>query len=276
MRIGQTYAIKLGLMTTALVTGATAGLGLSFARQLAASGHDVVLVARTVDRLEAVAEELRGFGHQVEVLAADLSDRAELQKVADRLSQTERPIEILVNNAGFGMKESFLDAEISAEEELLAVLCRAVLVLSHAAAQAMKPRGRGSIINVSSVAGFSTIGTYSAAKAWVTTFSEAISSELKPLGITVTALCPGFVHTEFHQRAEINMASLPEFGWLKAEDVVRQALVDARRGRVLSIPSVRFKVVASVARHAPRSLVRKASGSLRDNRSVASEGHNNP
>src|SRR3954452_24814244 len=128
--------------TTALVTGATAGLGLSFARRLAADGHDLVIVARTADRLDEVGDELRtAYGRQVEVLAADLVDRADLQRVADRLGDTSRPVGLLVNNAGFGLGHGFLRGDVAAQERLLDIHCRAVLVLSHAAAEAMAAQG---------------------------------------------------------------------------------------------------------------------------------------
>ena len=189
-------------MPTALVTGATAGIGLEFARQLAERGTDIVLVARDRQRLDGVAADLhRRFGVTTEVLVADLADRAAVQVVADRLADGARPVDLLVNNAGFGLKRGFLQNEVEVEEGAFDVLCRAVLVLSHAAARAMKVRGHGSIINVSSVASFVAMGSYSAAKAWVTVFSEGLANELAGSGVRVMAWCPGLTHTEFHQRA---------------------------------------------------------------------------
>ena len=142
-------------MSTALVTGATSGIGLSFAHQLAERGHDVVLVARDRVRLENVSDELRAkYGVSTEILVADLSDRAETGKVAERLADQARPVDLLVNNAGYALKKRFLDNDISEEESVFDVLGRAVLVLSHAAAGAMRQRGHGAIVNVSSVAGF--------------------------------------------------------------------------------------------------------------------------
>jgi short-subunit dehydrogenase len=247
----------------ALVTGATAGIGLTFARRYAADGHDLVLVARDERRLKEVADELgSAHGCQVEVLRADLSDRAQLQTVADRLADRARPVDVLVNNAGFALNRGFLDGDVADEERLLDVLCRAVLVLSHAAGGAMSERHRGTIINVSSVAGFVVMGTYSAAKAWVTTFSEGLWRELRPHGVHVTALCPGFTHTEFHQRASINMSRMPSIGWLDVDDVVDQCLADVRRGKVVSVPSRRYAALTFVVRHAPRAMVRRGSGSV--------------
>lgn len=248
---------------TALVTGATAGIGLSFTRRLAADGHDLVLVARDTERLDAVAAEVRlAYGRQVEVISADLVDRAQLQRVADRLADPGRPVDLLVNNAGFGLSRRFVGGDVADEERMLDVLCRAVLVLSHASAPGMCARGRGAIINVSSVSGFLARGTYSAAKAWVTAFSEGLAGEVAATGVTVTALCPGFVHTEFHDRAGISMSRLPELAWLDSDDVVHACLDDVRRGRVLSVPSATYKGVVAAARYAPRSLVRRASRAL--------------
>ncbi len=245
---------------TALVTGATAGIGLSFARQLAAGGHDLVLVARDGERLGAVAAELgSAYGRQVEVVSADLSHRDQVQRVAERLADPARPVDLLVNNAGFGLRSRFVDGELADEERMLDVLCRAVLVLSHAAAGPMRRRGRGAIVNVSSVSGFTAMGSYSAAKAWVTTFSEALAGELAGSGVTVTALCPGFVRTQFHDRAGIRMSRLPAAAWLDSDEVVLACLDDVRRGRVVSVPSRRYQVVVGLASHSPRALVRRVS-----------------
>ena len=201
---------------TALVTGASAGIGREFARELAARGHDLVVVARDAARLEELAAELTSaHGVHVEVLVADLSDRAALGRVAERLSDEARPVEVLVNNAGYGLKGSFLRNDVTDEERMFDVLTRAVLVLSHAAARAMAARGHGSVVNVSSVAGWLASGTYSAAKSWVTVFTEGLSSELAGTGVTATALCPGFTRTEFQQRAGIGTPG-PPFLWLDA------------------------------------------------------------
>jgi uncharacterized protein len=246
---------------TALVTGASSGLGLAFARRLAADGNDLVIVARDVARLDSVAQELRtSYGRQVEVLPADLADREQLQRVADRVADRERPVDLLVNNAGFGLGHGFLNGPLADQERQLDVLVRAVLVLSYAAAGPMRERGYGAIVNVSSVSGFVVMGSYSAAKAWVTTFSEGLANELGPHGVQVTALCPGFVRTEFHQRADMRMSHVPRFGWLNAEDVVDAALADVRRGRVVSIPSARFKAAVALTRVLPRGVVRRVTG----------------
>ena len=244
-------------MTTALVTGATAGIGREFAEQLAARGHDLVLVARDVVRLEALAAELRALrGVTVEVLPADLSDRGDTVRVAERLAEVARPIDVLVNNAGFGMKKSFLAADLTEEEAMFDVLCRAVLVLSHAAGRAMRARGHGRIINVSSVAGWIASGTYSAAKSWVTVFSEGLAGELAGSGVTVTALCPGFTRTEFHARAEIRDDAFPDFMWLDAPRLVRDCLADADKGRVISVPGAIYKGLHVATKVIPRAFLR--------------------
>ena len=244
-------------MSTALVTGATAGIGRQFAEQLAAKGVDLVLVARDEARLAAVAGELSGrHGVAVEVLPADLSDRVQLERVAERLRDTARPVDLLVNNAGYSLGSRFVDSPVEAEEQLLDVLVRAVLVLSHAAATTMVGRVRGQVINVSSVAGLTASGTYAAAKSYVTTFTESLSGQLAGTGVQVMALLPGYVRTEFHERAGIDKGARSGPFWLDASDLVRQALADAECGRVVSIPSAQYKAVVALARHIPRALVR--------------------
>lgn len=250
-------------MTTALVTGAGVGLGAAFARELARTRHDLVVVSRTRADLEKIATELRGtYGVDVEVIVADLTDRTDLQRVADRVGSAQHPVDLLVNNAGFGLSGAFLDTDVADQERMLDVLCRATLVLSHAAAEAMSARGRGAIVNVSSVAGFAAMGTYSAAKAWQTTFSESLAEELRPHGVSVTAVCPGFTHTQFHERAGLDMSRLPSALWLEADDVVRQGLADARRGRAVSVPGAAYQVITAATRLVPRSLVRSISREL--------------
>ena len=243
---------------TALVTGPTAGIGRSFAHQLAQQGHDLVLVARDRARLESEAASLRSsYGVQVEVLPADLTDRAELATVEARLADVDRPVDLLVNNAGFGLKQRFLDNPVDVEQAMLDVLVTAVLRLSHAALGPMSERGSGGIINVSSVASFLPRGTYAAAKAWVNSFSEWAALEYRAQGVTVTCLCPGFTRTEFHERMDVGRGSAPDFMWLDADDLVAQALKDHARGRVWSIPSTQYKVITTVARMVPTSVLQR-------------------
>lgn len=244
-------------MGTAVITGATSGIGLEFAQTLAARGHDVCLVARDVQRLEAVAEQLRAQRVSVEVIPADLTDRADLARVEARLSDRDRPVEILVNNAGFGVPQRFVGGDIEAEQLMLDVLVTAVMRLTHAVAPGMVARGTGAIINVSSVASWITGGTYSASKSWVTVFSESLSIELAGTGVNVVAVCPGFTHTEFHQRAGMQMEQLPEWMWLDTTEVVDQALRDVRRGRPVSVAGTKYKALSLAAQYLPRPLVRR-------------------
>jgi short-subunit dehydrogenase len=239
-----------------MVTGPTAGIGRSFAYALAERGHDLVLVARDKPRLDQLADELRGrYGVDVEVLPADLADPVSLATVEARVAETGRPVDLLVNNAGFGMKRPFLDNDLADEQRLLDVLVGAVMRLSHSALRAMTARGHGAIINVSSVAGFLPRGTYSAAKAWVTSFSVWLDLTYRNQGVRAMALCPGFVRTEFHARMEVGSGSVPRWMWLDADRVVREALSDLDRGRSISIPSKRYKVLTAVARYTPRSVL---------------------
>jgi hypothetical protein len=239
-------------VATALITGATAGIGNAFARRLAAEGHGLVLVARDGARLDEVGKELRER-HRVEVeaLPADLGNRRELERVAERLRDGDRPVGILVNNAGFAVNAPFLSGDLAQEERMLDVMVRAVLVLSRAAAPGMVARGRGTIVTVSSVAGFLPGGTYSAAKAWATAFTASLAGELAGTGVTATALCPGFVRTEFHRRAGMDMSYLPEWAWLDADRLVADCLADVRRGKAVSVPSLRYKAAVAILRHTP-------------------------
>jgi hypothetical protein len=246
---------------TALVTGATAGLGAEFARQLAADGYDLVLVARDVARLEAAREELTGaHGVAVEVIAADLVTDEGCAAVSTRIEDGARCVDVLVNNAGFGMYKVFGSADLAAEERQLDLNVRAVLRLTHAAVRVMTKRGRGHIINISSVSAFVPRGsnaTYAAGKAWVTMFSEALSVQLKRSGVGVTAICPGFTRTEFHARANADMTHVPDRMWLNASDVVREGLADAFAGKPVSVPSRQYRRLLLFVRVLPRPLLRR-------------------
>ncbi len=242
-------------MSTALITGATAGIGHEYAVQLAARGHDLVLVARDVARLDLVADELRR-AHQVEVevLPADLTDRADLARVEARLADHDRPVDLLVNNAGFGLKKRFLDNTADEETAMLEVLVTAVLRLTHAALGAMAERGHGGIINVSSVAAFLPRGSYSAAKAWVNSFSEWAHMEYGPRGVTVMSLCPGFTKTEFHERMQVTRGD--GFMWLDVEFLVRKSLEDFDKGRAYSIPGAQYKTIIALTKAIPNRVLR--------------------
>jgi uncharacterized protein len=220
-------------------------------------------VARDQERLDLVAAELRGHRVQVEVIAADLADRSQLAVVEDRLRA--QPVEILVNNAGFGVLQGFSTGDLDAEQQMLDVLVTAVMRLTHAALPGMIARGSGAVLNISSVAGWITGGTYSAAKAWVTVFSESLATELAGTGVHVTAVCPGFTHTEFHQRASMEIDGIPEWMWLDAQEVVDRALSDVRKGRPVSVAGPQYKALSLAAQYLPRPLVR-ALGNRRPGR----------
>ena len=242
--------------TTALITGASAGLGAEFARQLAAQGTNLVLVARNRARLEEAAADLeRRYGITAEVLPADLTDDAGVEAVVARLADPERPVGILVNNAGIGLLHNFEDNRISEEKKHLKLHGETAMVLTHAALKGMLERRSGRIINVASIAAFLPRGTYSAAKAWLVSFSRWANLAYRRQGIKVTAVCPGFTHTEFHDRMGMDKSVAPSWAWLHADRVVRECLADNERGRPVSIPSKRYKLVAAVARVAPAKLV---------------------
>jgi uncharacterized protein len=250
-------------MATALITGGTSGIGAAFARALAARGDDLVLVARNADRLSETATELKErYAVSVETIAADLAVRDEVAGIAERLASAERPIDLLVNNAGFGVRAKLTEADTTPHEHAIDVMIRAVLILSAAAARAMRQRGAGTIINVSSGLGFVAIGGYSAIKAWVNTYTESLANELHGTGVRVTALCPGWVRTELHERAGIRNSWLPDFMWLDADRLVADCLADATAGKVISIPSKRYKVLLTICEHLPHRTLRAVSRKL--------------
>lgn len=242
--------------STALITGATAGIGAEFARQLAEQGHNVVLVARDATRLQAKAEELeKRYGIRAEVLAADLVDDGGVAAVVARLTDPARPVEILVNNAGIGLLRSFAENDIAEETRHLKLHVETAMQLTHAALQGMLGRQSGRIINVASVAAFLPRGTYSAAKAWLVSFSRWANLAYAKQGVAVTAVCPGFTHTEFHDRMGMDKTVTPRWMWLQAERVVREGLADNAKGKAVSIPSKRYKALTAAARVLPAKLV---------------------
>ena len=245
-------------MSTALVTGATAGIGESFTRLLAEKGFDLVLVARDNKRLQERAKALsKKYKIEVEVLQADLSVPAQFAKVETRLSSAKKPIEVLINNAGFGIKDSFLSSNIADEKRLIDVLAKTPMQLMHAVLPQMLDRNSGTIINVSSVASFIAGGTYSAAKSYLTVHTESLHTELSKTNIKISALCPGFTRTEFHQRGKMKMSGLPNFMWLEADRVVSESWRAAMAGKAICIPGWQYKILSTIARFGPRPLVRK-------------------
>lgn len=241
--------------TTALITGASAGLGSEFARQLAAQGHHIVLVARDAARLQQIAEELeRDYSVSTEMLSADLTDDAGVAAVVGRLTDAARPVEVLVNNAGIGLLHSFENNSLEDEKRHLRLHVQAPMELCHAALQGMLERHSGRIINVASVAAFANRGSYSAAKAWQVSFSRWANLAYGSRGVHVTALCPGFTHTEFHDRMGMDKSVAPHWMWLRADWVVRDGLADNARGKGVSIPTKRYKLVAAISRLLPTRL----------------------
>jgi short-subunit dehydrogenase len=244
----------------ALITGASVGIGDCFARLLASEGYNLVINARSKDKLEERAEFLRKtFNIEVEVLAADLA--TDCEKVESYIESHE--IEVLINNAGFGLNQSFLSSPIEEEQRVLDVLVRAPMRLMHAVLPQMRKRNSGVIINVSSTAAFIAGGHYSAAKSYLTVMSESLQTQMSTSNVKVSSLNPGFTRTEFHQRAGMKMGAIPNFMWLDGDFLVKQAWADARKGKAISIPGWQYKVLRTIIALAPRRTVRKMGMSLR-------------
>lgn len=245
---------------TAVITGSTAGLGAAFARQLAAQGYDLVLAARTEERLEVQSESLEAqYGIRAETVVADLTTDDGVGAVQERLVDPAHPVHLLVNNAGHGLAGGFLDTDLQDERDLLRLHVQTPMELCHTAVRAMTAQRAGRIINVASVAGFASTGTYSAAKAWVVNFSKGLHAQLKSEGLTVTALCPGLVRTEFHERSGITISGAKKWMWLDAEDVVRQGLTDNAQGASVSVPSAQYRALSAGLRFMPGSVVQWAT-----------------
>lgn len=238
---------------TALVTGASSGIGEAFARHLAADGYHLILVARRRERLEAIAADLQDSGSgQVEVIAADLSDESDIQRVAREIAG-RKTLDLLVNNAGFGMTGYFSKIELEKHKHMNRVHIEATLSLTHAALPGMIARRRGGIINVSSVAAFLPWGnvSYNATKAYLVAFSEALNAELRSMNINIQVLCPGLTHSDFHNSSElagIRQSPLPKIFWLDSDFVVSESLKSLARGRVICIPGIQYRLVVTLGR----------------------------
>jgi uncharacterized protein len=241
----------------ALITGATAGIGNAFARELASRGHDLVIVARDTERLETVAAGLREKHRvEVDVITADLTTDDGLRATVNALTDTTRPVDLLVNNAGASLAAWFGTTDIRDEDYQLDLMVRAPMHLMDAAIKAMAGRGHGEIVNVASMAAFTPRGTYSAHKAWMVNLSRWANFQYADTGVTVMALCPGFVRTEFHQRMGVDPnETVPRWMWLKADTVVRAGLADLDKRKAVSVPTVRYKILATISQYAPKPLV---------------------
>ncbi|CAB4605257.1 unannotated protein [freshwater metagenome] len=245
-----------------LVTGATAGIGESFSRLLAEKGFNLVLVARDLPRLNERASALEtNFKVETKVIQADLATDAGCLVVEEFISAND--VEVLINNAGFGINKSFLVSEISAEQQMFDVLVRTPMRLMHVILPQMKERDSGTIINVSSVAAWIAGGSYSASKSYLTVLSESLHTELASTNVKVSALAPGFTRTEFHQRGRMKMGALPNFMWLNADDLVAKAWADSQKGSAISVPGWQYQVLSSFLRFGPRPLIRKLGMSVR-------------
>lgn len=261
---------------SALITGASSGLGAEFARQLALRGYELILVARRKDRLESIANELYNeHSIQVEVLAADLTEESEIHQVEQYIIHHEA-LDLLVNNAGFGMHGKFVDLDISKHLTMLQLHDTACLRLTHAALPGMLARNHGGIINVSSISGLVPIGniTYGATKAFQVVFSETLNMELSGTGIKIQALCPGYVYTEFHDRQDLagfQRSNIPNLLWNSAEYVVKQSLNGLEKGKIVVVPGTLYRLFASLGRVSIfASLLRAIAIRVRKNRYVRS------
>jgi len=242
-------------MTTALITGASSGIGAGFAERFARLGHHLVLVARDEARLNERAARLRTQEKvDVEVLVADLSTDEGCARVEARLADRAYPVDVLVNNAGFSLGVDIARSAVDDEERMLRVLVRAPLRLTKAALPGMQARDNGTIITVASVAGLISYNSYGAAKAWAVRFSQALSLQFAGTGVKALALCPGLTRTEFHARGNVDASRAPRFLWLSVERVVDECLRDLARGKTVSIPSRRYRVLVGIGRLLPTRL----------------------
>ena len=246
----------------ALVTGPTAGIGAAYAKLLASKGFNLVLVSRDLKRLKQTAADLTAkHGIETQVLSADLTTEKGIAALSDFIAKNE--IEVLINNAGFGLNSSFVKSSAADEQSVVNILVTAPMQLSHAVLPQMMSRKSGTIVNVSSVAGYFAAGHYSAAKAYVTVLTESMHAEVSKHGVNVSALCPGFTKTEFHQRAKMKMDALPEFMWLNADFLVAKSWADAQRGKAISIPGWQYRLMVWIAKNAPRAWMRRTGITLR-------------
>jgi short-subunit dehydrogenase len=247
-------------MPTALVTGASSGIGLAFARKLAGSGHDLVVVARNEAKLKELATELRV---DVEVLPADLTDPEQLAAVEARCADTTRPIDVLVNNAGAGTKGLVAETPLDVLDNEVKLDVLALMRLTHAALPGMIARKSGGIVNVASIAAFQPgplNAVYSASKAFVLSFSEAVHEEVRSAGVHVTVVCPGATRTEFQERGGFTGGKIPGMMWQEPQEVVDLTLKGLAKNQAVVTPGIVNKISVVSVRVAPRSIARKLSG----------------
>jgi len=254
-------------MATALITGGTVGIGHAFALALAKRGYDLVLASRDKAGLDAVKAEFEAaYGIAVEVVPTDLADRDQTLALAARVEDPQRPVDLLINNAGFALHDSLVDLDLAVHERAIQVMGIAVLVLSSAAARAMTKRGHGAILNVTSSSAVITTGDYSAIKSWATIITESLAIELRGTGVKVMALMPGWVKTEFHQRGGVKANNLPGFVWIPVDRLVAEALADLDKGKVICVPTLRWGFMVGLGRVAPRRAIRWVSRKLTESR----------
>ena len=245
----------------ALVTGASSGIGRAIAVQLAADGSDLIVVARRRDRLEALAEELRAaHGVTVDVVVADVTDPDQLAALEERLRTGSPSVDLLVNNAGAGGQGAFAELPLDRQEAQIRLNVLAPVRLTHAALQPMLARGRGGVLNVSSIAGLQPmprVANYAATKAYLSSFSHAVHEEVRHQGVTVTNLLPGFTRTEFHEAADINRSVVPGLAWMRADTVARKGLRAVARGRAQCVPGLGYLVLTGISALTPWSVSRR-------------------
>jgi uncharacterized protein len=250
--------------TSALVTGASSGIGREIARQVAARGADLVVVARRGDALATLAQQVRSrYGRTVEVLVADLIDPADLARVEDRIADPARPVDLVVNNAGFGGSGRFSEMPIDREDAEVRLNVLAVLRLSHAALATMVPRGCGGLLNVGSLAGFQPLpgsATYAATKAFVQSLTESLHEEVRGTGVHVTVLSPGFTRTSFLGAADVGNRRLPGFVLTDAAMVAQAGLDAVGRNEAVCVPGLAYRAAGAMSGVLPRGLLRRITG----------------
>jgi short-subunit dehydrogenase len=253
-------------MKKALITGASAGIGLEFAYQLAQKNYDLILVSRNKQKLTEIAQEISSkYKNNNEVLVADLATKEGIDLVSNKI-KTDQEIEFIVNNAGLGINKPFHKATLNEESDLLNVLVKAPLEITHSAITSMLNRNKGFIINVGSVAAWTTSGTYSAAKVWLTSFSESLNSNYQKKGINICVVAPGFTKTEFHQRANMSTESIPNWMWLSTKIVVKDSIDAVLKGKTIVVPSIRYRLLVTFLKLMPRGFIRKFSDSYQSKR----------